>query len=107
MKLPCAHCHAGARTKERAGFPTAAICGECHKNAKFVAPRRIYTLPDFVFFSHGRHAAAGLKCDACHGDVAAADVVTKQAAMNMSWCVNCHKSSHAAVTCTACHELSQ
>jgi hypothetical protein len=27
--------------------------------------------------------------------------------MKMKACVDCHKASHATVTCTACHELSQ
>jgi hypothetical protein len=124
FKLPCAHCHAGALKSERAGFPGASVCLECHsaidgksaaleavrtmaRDAKPFPAHPVYTLPDFVSFSHATHGAASVKCDACHGNVAAADAVTKQTKMNMMWCVNCHKASKAPVECTSCHELSR
>jgi Cytochrome c7 and related cytochrome c len=124
LKLLCAYCHAGALAKERAEFPAAAICLGCHqsiepksaaleavrglpKDAKPFPVHRVYTIPDFVYFSHGKHAEAGVKCDACHGNVAGSHVVTKEVKMTMMWCVNCHRTSHAPVTCTVCHELSQ
>ncbi len=109
LKLPCTHCHTGALKAERAGFPSASVCRECHpaKGPKPFPVHHVYTLPDFVFFSHGTHAGAGVKCDACHGNVAAADFVTKESKLNMMWCVNCHKAAKANTTCTACHELSQ
>ncbi len=124
FKLTCAHCHAGALKGERAGFPAASVCLECHsaiegksaaletvrgwsKDAKPFPVHHVYTLPDFVFFSHATHTGAGVKCDTCHGNVAASDTITKVADMRMMWCVNCHKASKATTTCTVCHELSQ
>ena len=124
LKLPCVHCHSGALTEERAAFPGASGCLECHqaisgkspaleavrtlsKDAKPFPTRQVYSLPDFVFFSHGKHAQSGVKCATCHGDVTASDVVTAAVNMKMMWCVGCHKSAGAAVACTACHELSQ
>ena len=77
------------------------------KDAKPFPTRQVYTIPDFVFFSHGKHAQADVKCDACHGNVGAADVITPAVKMSMMWCVNCHKASRAPVTCNLCHELSQ
>jgi hypothetical protein len=103
LKLPCTYCHAGALTKERAGFPAVKTCQGCHPSidAKPLPAHHVYTVPDFVFFSHAKHAAANINCAACHGNM------TKGVKMNMMWCVTCHKSSTAPVTCTVCHELSQ
>ena len=46
-------------------------------------------------------------CASCHGDVWAEDVVKPQLPMKMKACVDCHKTNHATVVCTACHELTQ
>ena len=34
---------------------------------------RVYTLPDFVRFTHKPHIAAGVQCQECHGDVKTMD----------------------------------
>ena len=123
LKLECVYCHAKAATGERAGFPAAAKCMLCHREVKKdaepiqrlaalaedtrVAPEKpLYALPDFVFFSHAKHKTK-VSCDTCHGNVWADDEVKRKLAMKMKACVNCHKASHATITCTACHELSQ
>jgi Cytochrome c7 and related cytochrome c len=67
----------------------------------------VYVLPDFVFFSHAKHAAAKIGCDRCHGDVWQQAVIRPVLAMKMSACVDCHKARQATVVCTKCHELSQ
>ena len=123
LKVECAYCHEKAATGERAGFPTASRCMVCHqevakdsdairrlaalaKDTVIVPEKPLYKLADFVFFSHARHKQK-VSCDICHGDVWAADVVSLKLSMKMKACVDCHKSSRATVTCTACHELSQ
>ena len=122
LKIDCAWCHATAATGDRAGFPQAGRCMTCHRAAAADRPaiRRlaerppsqpvapvvpVYRLPDFIFFRHARHAATG--CATCHGDVGSQDPVQPVLAMKMKACVDCHRSHRAAVTCTACHELSQ
>ncbi len=124
LKMPCTHCHSGALTKERSGYPVGSVCLECHaaiagksaaldavrsltKDAKPFPTQHIYTLPDFVIFSHGKHAQSGVTCATCHGDVNSSDVIAAAVSLKMMWCVNCHKAKTAPVTCTVCHELSQ
>ena len=123
LKVECSYCHGRAAANERAGFPAASKCMVCHrevakdtdaiqrlaaldKDTAIVPVKPLYTLPDFVFFSHARHKEK-VVCDTCHGNVWAGDVVKLQLNMKMKACVDCHKSSRAAVTCTACHELGQ
>ncbi len=111
LKLQCAYCHQTAATAERAGFPAASKCLLCHRpvaeDTVIVPEKPLYTLPDFVFFSHARHTAKKVSCDTCHGNVWAADTLKLVLSMKMKACMDCHKASHATVTCTACHELSQ
>jgi hypothetical protein len=109
--LPCARCHATAQTGARAGFPTGKSCQPCHRGmpqkAILPPPPAVYRLPDFVFFRHDRHAAKGIACAACHGDVWSQDPIVPVLAMKMKACIDCHQANHAPVTCTFCHELSQ
>jgi len=123
LKVECAYCHQKAATAERAGFPAASKCMVCHRevakdaeaierlatlapDAAIVPEKPLYTLPDFVFFSHARHKEK-VGCATCHGNVWAGDAVKLHLSMKMKACVDCHKASHATETCTACHELSQ
>ena len=69
--------------------------------------RQVYTVADFVFFSHARHRKAGLDCALCHGAVAEREVVRKELPTTMKSCVDCHKARRAPVECNICHELSQ
>jgi hypothetical protein len=107
----CTRCHATAVTGARAGFPTGKACLPCHRgvaqNKPILPPSPVYRLPDFVVFRHSQHAAKGIKCEACHGDVWSQDPVVPVLAMKMKACVDCHQANHAPVTCTVCHELSQ
>jgi hypothetical protein len=115
LKIECIQCHAKAVTGERAGFPAASKCIVCHREVAkrltaetpIVPEKPLYVLPDFVIFSHARHKAEHISCAVCHGDVWANDVVKTQLLMKMKACVDCHKTHHATVVCTACHELSQ
>ena len=70
-----------------------------------VAP--VYRLPDFVFFRHGQHVSHGVACAKCHGDLWTQERIQLVLEMKMKACVDCHRTSRATVTCTACHELSQ
>jgi c(7)-type cytochrome triheme protein len=76
------------------------------KDTNIVPGKPVYTLPDFVFFSHARHKQK-VSCNACHGNVWSSETVKLELSMKMKACVDCHKSNRATVACTACHELSQ
>jgi hypothetical protein len=99
---------------ELAGFPAASQCRVCHpRNPAFQGDkspfpaRRIYTLPDFVFFSHAKHVAAKVECGSCHAQVYEHDLPGAEVRFKMKTCVDCHKASSVTLACTACHELSQ
>jgi hypothetical protein len=109
VNLACTFCHKGATTAERAGFPAWKTCRTCHveKAEQTIPSQRVFRLPDFVFFSHGRHTAAKVECAACHGDVKAQAKLESRGSTKMAACVDCHKEQKATVNCNACHELGQ
>ena len=109
LNLQCTFCHKGAETAERATFPAWKTCRTCHvdKAETPIPSRRVYKVPDFVFFSHVRHAAGKVECAVCHGDVKAQAELTPQRGTKMADCIACHKESKASVRCNVCHELGQ
>jgi hypothetical protein len=76
-------------------------------DARVTPEKPVYVLPDFVFFSHAKHAAAKIGCEKCHGDVWRQASIQAVLAMKMAACVECHKAREATIACTKCHELSQ
>lgn len=109
LKLKCVSCHQEAARGNLADFPVIAQCKVCHVDMaeREIPSQRIYEVPDFVFFSHGKHATAKVECKSCHGDVMQQESVKLQQTVKMKWCVDCHKTSTAPTGCTTCHELGQ
>ncbi|MEP7363524.1 MAG: cytochrome c3 family protein [Acidobacteriota bacterium] len=112
MKLKCTSCHTGAEKAELAAFPKADQCKVCHTAADWKQPdiptQRVYTVRDFVVFSHARHVSvAKVECARCHGDVAKAGTVTLEVEHSMKTCMACHKERGATNACNVCHELGQ
>lgn len=106
--MACTSCHAGAETRERAGFPALAQCQTCHRDyAAKIPSQRIYKLPDFANFSHAVHMNAKEQCRTCHGDVWQQQTLSVFRSLKMKSCVDCHKEKHAAQACNVCHELGQ
>src|SRR5208337_2570924 len=89
-KIPCQYCHEYARRSSVSGVPPVQRCVGCHgtSGALHAALRpvtrpwsdqtptqfeirwnRVYTLPDFVKFTHKPHIAANVTCQTCHGPV--------------------------------------
>jgi hypothetical protein len=70
---------------------------------------RIHRLPDFVYFDHRPHVAAGLACQKCHGPIETMERVRQVESLNMGWCVNCHRGRSgpvrvkASTDCSVCH----
>ena len=113
-QIDCQYCHTAARRSIAAGLPSVERCMGCHQ---FIAVRRpeirkladywekrqpipwarIHRLPDFVYFSHKRHVAAGVRCQECHGPVETMEVVYQYASLEMGWCLSCHQQPAAEV----------
>ena len=109
LKLRCISCHQNAERAERAGFPGTKDCKVCHTGMaeRTIPSRLVYELPEFVFFSHGKHAVARIECKSCHGNVILRDTVEAEQPVRMKWCVDCHKQNKASAACNTCHELGQ
>ena len=109
--MACTSCHAGAEKSVRAGMPAAARCLVCHKGTlKLAAKARPFqaeydNLPDYVRFSHARHARAKIGCAECHGAVNAQEQTEPAIALNMKACVDCHTQHDAKIACGVCHSI--
>lgn len=106
--IACLYCHPGANRGVAAGLPTKDRCEGCHNNmaadtqglkdlATYLNENEqlewvpVAMQPDFVYFSHQPHVAAGLNCENCHGNVGAMADAEPQRGHNMGWCLGCHK----------------
>ena len=128
LNIQCLYCHPGALRGPSPGLPTESKCWACHqqitvrnseidklisyvKQSKPIAWVPVAILPDFVYFSHRPHIAAGLHCEECHGEISQMTVAVPQK-MNMGWCLNCHRSRFAnnpvmltkLTDCVTCHK---
>lgn len=146
FQIPCQYCHADARRSEFAGLPSLERCLGCHKiigagdnpeiaKLQAYASRgapipwvRVFKVPEFTYFPHKPHIAAGVECQRCHGPIQHMPVVgadtgpslrndlarliglkPPQRPLTMGWCVDCHRSeneargTHAPLDCIACH----
>jgi hypothetical protein len=78
-----------------------------------IAWTKVHNLPDFVYFDHRPHVAAGVACQRCHGPVETMERVRQVQPLTMGWCVNCHRTANqtgiagrsvnASVDCARCH----
>ena len=59
---------------------------------------RIHQLPDFVYFDHSVHVAAGQACETCHGPVQSMERMRQTEELSMGWCVNCHRANKPTPT---------
>src|SRR6266542_643139 len=123
LNLPCTYCHATAERAVRAGMPAAGRCLQCHKampqtSAVLQRLRKLSpaarpfqaqydNLPDYVIFSHARHARAKIACAVCHGNVTEQERTEPANALNMKACVDCHQAKGARTRCRLCHRLGQ
>jgi hypothetical protein len=126
--VQCLYCHPGAWKSASAGIPTQTKCWGCHqqfpiknqeqqKLADAVAKNEpiqwvpVFIMPDFVFFNHRPHIAAGVNCETCHGEISRQTVAQPLPRLNMGWCLDCHRTKAAddevlmtkLTDCGTCH----
>lgn len=109
-KIPCGYCHSSAEQTQFSAVPGVETCMNCHKVVKTDSPHmkkikeaydtekpiawvKVHVLPDFVYFNHSRHVAAGVQCQTCHGPVEQMDRVYQYSRLTMGWCVDCHRNN--------------
>jgi hypothetical protein len=108
LGIDCRYCH---NTVERSGFaavPPTETCMNCHwkvrtESVKLLPVResyandtpipwvRVHNLPDYAYFNHSAHLAAGVGCVSCHGRVDQMPIVTQVQPLSMGWCLDCHR----------------
>lgn len=119
----CSDCHLYVETAMRATIPNVAVCADCHDEAMgeseteawlveqigsgtSIPWRKLYRVPDHVFFSHRRHTAvAGVECADCHGDMGSrTEPPTRPlVSISMNRCMQCHEQTGVSNDCIACH----
>jgi hypothetical protein len=109
LGLDCRYCHSSIERSAVANVPPNQTCMNCHRliltaSEKLLPVReswanqlpikwtRVHKLPDFAYFDHSVHLAAGVGCFSCHGNVANMDVVTQEKPLSMGWCLDCHRN---------------
>lgn len=110
LGVQCLYCHPGALSGQSPGLPSEAKCYGCHQQVAKTSPELdklvayvkndqaiswvpVFILPDFVYYSHRPHIAAGLNCENCHGEIGQETLAETQK-MNMGWCLNCHRTRY-------------
>jgi hypothetical protein len=106
--LDCRYCHNTVERAAHAAIPPAQTCMNCHatiakesdklalvrdsfQTGKPIEWTRVHMLPDYAFFDHSVHLAAGVGCTSCHGRIDTMDVVRQVEPLSMSWCLECHR----------------
>ncbi len=121
--LECLDCHSYFEEQSFSGKPTIEVCSGCHedpqgesseekkiveyvKSGEEVVWKRLYKVPDDVYFSHRRHVVSGsLECAICHGSIGESSrPPAKPIKIKMKKCMKCHEKSGADNDCIACHK---
>jgi hypothetical protein len=109
LGIDCRYCHNTVEKAPHAALPPTATCMNCHKSILKDSPRleavrhsaesgaaiewvRVHKVPDFAFFDHSAHLAAGVGCVSCHGRVDQMKVVRIDQPLSMAWCLDCHRN---------------
>jgi hypothetical protein len=115
----CAGCHIpGGSPLIGADLPEVQKLVEYWRQGRPIPWERIYKVPDHVRFPHMRHVAAEIECQECHGPVETmAEIeiyrgtsgqsrylgLVRPRAMQMGWCIDCHRQREARIDCFVCH----
>lgn len=109
LGVDCRYCHDTVERAAVAAIPPASTCMNCHKVVRFDSPKlqlvrdafadegkpvqwsRVHMLPDYAFFDHSPHLAAGVGCASCHGRIDQMDEVFQREPLSMGWCLQCHR----------------
>ncbi len=109
LGLDCRYCHNTVERSSFAAVPPSGTCMNCHARVKTDSPLllplydavaqgkpvpwiRVHNLPDYVYFDHSAHLAAGVGCSSCHGRIDQMPRVTQLAPLTMGWCLECHRN---------------
>jgi hypothetical protein len=109
LGIDCRYCHSSVEKAGHAAVPPTATCMNCHSMIHTESPKlelvreaaatgeaipwvRVHDLPDYAYFNHAAHLAAGVGCSSCHGRVDHMEVVHQEHTLSMGWCLDCHRN---------------
>lgn len=109
LGLDCRYCHTSVEVSANAGFPPTHTCMTCHSqiwtNAPVLEPvreslreerrirwKRVYRIPDYVYFDHSIHVAKGVGCTTCHGQIDRMPLTSAAKPFYMQQCLDCHQN---------------
>jgi hypothetical protein len=109
LGLDCRYCHSTVEVSNTASIPPTETCMGCHAqvatesvalapvrdsyaNNQPIKWVRVHDLPDYVYFNHAIHVRQGVGCETCHGRIDQMPVVAKTHALQMDWCLDCHRA---------------
>lgn len=108
MGMDCRYCHNTVEEAGHAAVPPTQTCMNCHAvvapdSTRLAVVResyetdtpiewvRVHMLPDYAYFDHSVHVAAGVGCASCHGRIDQMPVVRQSEPLSMRWCLQCHR----------------
>ncbi|MCB9507089.1 MAG: cytochrome C [Myxococcales bacterium] len=109
LGMDCRYCHNTVERAAHAAVPPSQTCMNCHATVRtdsaVLAPVResaatdsaipwvrVHMLPDYAYFDHSPHLAAGVGCATCHGRIDEMTIVQQAQPLSMSWCLDCHRN---------------
>lgn len=109
LGMDCRYCHNTVERAAKAAVPPTATCMNCHGNVRQASPQlaairesaatgkavdwvRVHMLPDYAYFDHSVHLAAGVGCSSCHGRIDQMKIVRQAQPLSMAWCLDCHRN---------------
>jgi hypothetical protein len=114
LGIDCRYCHQSVEKSPFAGVPSTETCYTCHSQIWTNSPllqvvrdsyaknqpiewNRVNNVPDFVYFDHSVHVNRGVSCYTCHGRIDQQNLTYKEHAMEMLWCLDCHRKPENGV----------
>ena len=106
--IDCRYCHNTIERGAKAAIPATETCMNCHKSIHSKSEKleivrqslahdvpirwvRVHMLPDYAYFDHSVHLAAGVGCVSCHGRIDQMETVRQEKPLSMGWCLDCHR----------------
>jgi len=109
LGMDCRYCHTSVESSQEAIIPPTETCMNCHsvvdvetdelavvrdswESGQPIEWVRVHMLPDYAYFDHSIHVAAGVGCVSCHGRIDQMEIVMQAEPLSMAWCLDCHRN---------------
>jgi hypothetical protein len=102
-------CHQNVQVSSEKGRQDIKVLLELWEMDRPLRWEKVNDQPDFVYFAHRPHIAAGVNCENCHGNVSEMAMARQAYRINMGFCLDCHRQQEPEeverlVQCATCHK---